>query len=78
MKDENLWSWVLGLGSLVFGSPPSSFIVHPSSFDFGARGEIRASHKADLKSAAFSNWATRARCSIHLSLSSRSGSLNIA
>ena len=27
---------------------------------FGARGEIRASHKADLKSAASSNWATRA------------------
>ena len=28
---------------------------------FGARGEIPASHKAGLKSAASSNWATRAR-----------------
>ena len=28
--------------------------------DFGARGEIRTHHKADLKSAASSNWATRA------------------
>ncbi len=26
----------------------------------GARGEIRTHHKADLKSAASSNWATRA------------------
>ncbi len=28
---------------------------------FGARGEIRTRHKAGLKSAASSNWATRAR-----------------
>ena len=28
---------------------------------FGARGEIRTRHKADLKSAASSNWATRAQ-----------------
>ena len=27
----------------------------------GARGEIRTHHKADLKSAASSNWATRAK-----------------
>jgi hypothetical protein len=36
-----------------------------SKFEFrnlsGARGEIRASHKAEFKSAASSNWATRAK-----------------
>ena len=39
----------------------SSLILQPSSFQNGARGEIRTHHKADLKSAASSNWATRAK-----------------
>ena len=38
---------------------------------FGARGEIRTHHKAGLKSAASSNWATRAKLFLEISTRER-------
>jgi hypothetical protein len=44
---------------LIEGQPAFHFAFIPR--EIGERGEIRTHHKAELKSAASSNWATRAR-----------------